>query len=46
MTYLAHKYGANYMQHSCGAIRSIIPELIDCGVDLLDLIQKVDGMEP
>jgi uroporphyrinogen decarboxylase len=43
---LAHKYGAYYMQHSCGAIRPIIPELIDCGVDLLDPVQKVRGMEP
>jgi uroporphyrinogen decarboxylase len=43
---LAHKYGAYYMQHSCGAIRPIIPELIDCGVDMLDPIQKVVGMEP
>lgn len=43
---LAHKYGAFYMQHSCGAIRPIIPELIECGVDILDPIQKVSGMEP
>lgn len=43
---LAHKYGAYYQQHSCGAIRSIIPELIDCGVDVLEPIQKVKGMEP
>ena len=25
---LAHKYGAFYQQHSCGAIRPLIPELI------------------
>ncbi|GAA0181816.1 hypothetical protein SH2C18_42950 [Clostridium sediminicola] len=43
---LAHKYGAFYQQHSCGAIREIIPELIDCGVDILEPIQKVKGMEP
>ena len=46
MADLAHKYGAYYMQHSCGAIRPIIPELIDCGVDLLDPIQKVEGLDP
>ena len=43
---LAHKYGAYYMQHSCGAIRSIIPELIACGVDIIDPVQKAAGMEP
>lgn len=43
---LAHKYGAYYMQHSCGAVRPIIPELIECGVDILNPIQKVKGMEP
>ena len=41
---LAHKYGAFYQQHSCGAIRSIIPSLIKCGVDILEPIQKVVGM--
>lgn len=43
---LAHQYGAYYMQHSCGAVGPIIPELIKCGVDVLDPIQKVKGMEP
>lgn len=43
---LAHKYGAYYMQHSCGAVRPIISELIECGTDVLDPIQKVVGMEP
>lgn len=43
---LSHKYGAFYQQHSCGSIRSIIPELVDCGVDILEPIQKVKGMDP
>jgi uroporphyrinogen decarboxylase len=43
---LAHKYGAFYQQHSCGAIGPIIPELIDCKVDILEPIQKVKGLEP
>ena len=42
---LAHKYNAFYMQHSCGAVSSIIPNLIDCGVDALEPLQKVKGME-
>lgn len=43
---LAHKYGGFYQQHSCGAIDDIIPDLIECGVDILEPIQKVKGMEP
>lgn len=43
---LAHKYGAFYQQHSCGAIRPIIPELINCEVDVLEPLQKVSGLEP
>jgi len=41
----AHRYGAYYMQHSCGAIRGILPNLAACGIDALDPIQKVVGME-
>lgn len=43
---LAHRYNAFYMQHSCGAIRDIIPELVNCGIDILDPLQKLPGMEP
>lgn len=46
MADLAHRYNAFYMQHSCGAVRDIIPALIECGVDMLDPVQKVVGMEP
>lgn len=46
LTDLAHKYGAFYQQHSCGAVRPIIPDLIKCGVDILEPIQKVSGLEP
>lgn len=42
---LAHSYNCYYLQHSCGAVRPIIPELIACGVDVLEPIQKVRGME-
>ncbi len=45
LTALAHKYGAFYQQHSCGAIANIIPSLIACGVDILEPLQKVVGME-
>ncbi len=42
---LAHEYNAFFMQHSCGAVAPIIPELIECGVDALEPIQKVEGLE-
>ncbi len=42
---LTHSYGAFYQQHSCGAVAPIIPELIECGVDALEPIQKVKGLE-
>lgn len=41
----AHRHNAYYMQHSCGAVRSIIPHMIECGIDILDPIQKVVGMD-
>lgn len=43
---LTHKYGAFYMQHSCGSVRPIIPELVKCGVDILEPVQKLKGLEP
>lgn len=43
---LAHSHGAFLMQHSCGAVEPLISEMIACGVDMLDPVQKVAGMEP
>lgn len=43
---LAHSYGVFYQQHSCGAVLPIIPELIACGVDVLEPLQKVEGLDP
>lgn len=43
---VSHEFGCKVMQHSCGAIRKIIPWLIEDGVDVLDPIQvAADGME-
>lgn len=42
---LAHKHNAFYLQHSCGAIRPIIPNLIEAGVDIIEPLQKVEGLE-
>lgn len=43
---LAHRYGALYHQHSCGAVGELIPDFIKCGVDILEPLQKVPGLEP
>ena len=43
---LIHRHGKKAMFHSDGAIRSLIPRLIDCGVDLLNPIQHIcPGMD-
>lgn len=42
---LAHRHGAFYQQHSCGAVGPLIPEFIRIGVDVLEPIQKVAGLE-
>lgn len=36
----AHSYGVTVWQHSCGNIKGLIPELIECGLDVLHPIQK------
>jgi uroporphyrinogen decarboxylase len=44
---LGKRHGCTIMQHSCGSIRSIIPELIEIGMDVLDPIQvRAAGMDP
>ena len=44
-----HRVGseAKVMLHSCGAVRSLIPDLIDAGIEVLDPVQPLaDGMSP
>jgi uroporphyrinogen decarboxylase len=44
---LCHSAGLEFMLHSCGAIRPLIPDLIELGVDILDPIQvAAEGMDP
>jgi uroporphyrinogen decarboxylase len=39
--------GAHVMQHSCGAITPLIPDLLEMGVEILNPIQvSAEGMEP
>jgi uroporphyrinogen decarboxylase len=43
---LAHHYGGYVMTHSDGAIREIIPDLIEIGMDVLDPVQwRCRGMD-
>ena len=43
----AKGFDLKVMYHTCGAVREIIPDLIDCGVDILDPVQvSARGMEP
>jgi uroporphyrinogen decarboxylase len=43
---LAHQAGAHVMHHSDGAVRPIIPTMVDLGIDVLDPVQwRCDGME-
>jgi len=42
----AKEFGLKVIHHSCGAIRPIIPDLIDAGVDVIHPIQALaDGMD-
>ena len=44
---IAAKHAAFYYHHSCGAIRKLIPDLIEAGVDVLDPVQVgAAGMVP
>ena len=46
MTDLAHRHGAYVFHHSDGAIRQIIPELIEVGFDILNPVQhRCAGMD-
>lgn len=43
----AHSYGVKVVHHSCGAISEIIPDLLECGADVIHPIQALaKGMEP
>jgi uroporphyrinogen decarboxylase len=44
---VVHREGVKLMFHSCGAVREVIPELIACGVDILNPLQPAArGMTP
>ena len=43
----AHAYGLKVVHHSCGSIESVIPDLIECGADVIHPMQALaKDMEP
>ncbi|MBN1908259.1 MAG: hypothetical protein JW818_00840 [Pirellulales bacterium] len=36
---LGHSYGMKVAHHSCGSIKPLIPDLIDCSLDILNPLQ-------
>lgn len=43
---LAHSFNIPVMHHTCGAIAELIPEFIDCGLDILQSLQpNAAGMD-
>ena len=43
----AHRHGVTVIHHSCGAVREIIPDLIEAGADVIHPIQALaKGMDP
>jgi uroporphyrinogen decarboxylase len=43
----AKGFGLKVMYHTCGAVSEIIPDLVECGVDMLDPVQvSARGMAP
>jgi uroporphyrinogen decarboxylase len=44
---LTHRHGKKFFLHVCGAVRPLLPMIIDCGVDMLEPIQtRAAGMGP
>ena len=42
-----HRSDKTFLLHVCGAVRPLLPMIIDCGVDMLEPIQiRAEGMEP
>ena len=42
-----HELGGRVMYHSCGSVMQAIPDLIDMGIDVLDVLQfSADDMAP
>jgi uroporphyrinogen decarboxylase len=43
---IGHEFGCKVAHHTCGSIIKLIPEFIDCGLDILNPLQPdVEGMD-
>lgn len=43
---VAHQYKIKVMHHTCGAVRELIPDFIECGLDVLQSLQpRAAGMD-
>lgn len=43
---LAHRYGIRVMHHTCGSVAALIPDFIECGLDILQSLQpQAAGMD-
>jgi uroporphyrinogen decarboxylase len=44
---LARRHGLKVMQHSCGSVCAFLPDLIECGLNILEPVQvRAKGMDP
>lgn len=44
---IAHKHNMKSMMHMCGAVRPVLGDLIDAGLDIYEVVQvTANGMEP
>jgi uroporphyrinogen decarboxylase len=44
---ITHKHNKKFLLHCCGAVRPLLPMIIDAGVDMLEPIQiRAKGMDP
>jgi uroporphyrinogen decarboxylase len=44
---ISHENGMKAQLHTCGAVRPVIPDLIDAGLDILEVVQiTASGMDP
>jgi uroporphyrinogen decarboxylase len=44
---LAREAGVSVMHHSCGSVRALVPDMLECGLDILQSLQpEAAGMDP
>ena len=47
MVETVHRHDKKFLLHCCGAVRPLLPQIIEAGVDMLEPIQvRAEGMEP